>query len=477
MKIAMVASEINPLCKSGGLADVVYALSKELVVSGEEVICVLPFYKSIKDAATLKFARVGTFTVNVGWRRVDANVYKTYIDGILYYLIDNETYFGRDSLYGYFDDGERFAFFTMAAAGLFEFVGFKPDVIHIHDWQPGMLPVVVREGLFPYVADSKFVLTIHNEAFQGMLDRYFLNDFYCLSDYLYDCGAVRFYDQVSTLKAAIVYCDKVTTVSPSHAQELLTEVGGKGLHEVLAQKGENFVGIVNGIDQGEWDPSSDPFIVKNYGPNAFKTAKKDCKTHLLSSFGMDVSESKPVYGIVSRLTSQKGLGLVLASAEGIVKRGGALVVLGSGEYGLEEAFESLHRQYPKQVGYYRGYSFQLAHDIYAGADFFLMPSLFEPCGIGQMIAERYGTLPIVRETGGLKDTVVAYRGDNANEATGFSFADFDLDGIGYAIELAEKTMKDKKVFGTLVKNALKADHSWAKPCREYLNLYLAAIGR
>ena len=214
MKIAMVASEINPLCKSGGLADVVYALSKELVVSGEEVICVLPFYKSIKDAATLKFARVGTFTVNVGWRRVDANVYKTYIDGILYYLIDNETYFGRDALYGYFDDGERFAFFTMAAAGLFEFVGFNPDVIHIHDWQPGMLPVVVREGLFPYVADSKFVLTIHNEAFQGMLDRYFLNDFYCLSDYLYDCGAVRFYDQVSTLKAAIVYCDKVTTVSP-----------------------------------------------------------------------------------------------------------------------------------------------------------------------------------------------------------------------------------------------------------------------
>ena len=474
MRIAMIASEINPLCKSGGLADAVYSLSKELVVKGQEVVCILPFYKSVKDAAKIKVARVGSYEVNVGWRKQNATIYKAFHDGILYYLVDNEFYYGRDNLYGYYDDGERFAFFALASCGLFEFIGFKPDIIHVHDWQPGMIPCLVKEGRFPYIEKAKFILTIHNEAFLGYSDRYFLNDFYGLGDDLFDQGIVEFGGQLSTLKSGIVYADKVTTVSPTHAAELLTPMGGKGLDGVLAEKGQDFVGIVNGIDMAEWDPEHDPFITQNYNAKAFKQAKKACKSHLLSSFGM--SETKgPVIGVVSRLTYQKGIDLVFSVIDAIVKHGVKLIVLGSGDRELEETFEALHREFPDSVGFYRGYSFQLAHDIYAGADFFLMPSLFEPCGIGQMIAQRYGCLPVVRKTGGLCDTVIGYDGTNEEVADGLSFYAYKHEDLYEVGRFAYGMYKDRALFTKLVRNAMLADHSWGKSCEAYLKLYKDAL--
>ena len=251
MRIAMVAGEANPLCKTGGLADVAYALSKELASDKHEVILVIPFYQTIRSkAAASSIMKVGDFPVYMSWRTQKAEIFTTKIDGITYYLIGNDYYFSRPNLYGYDDDGERFAFFTIAARNLFGFIDFTPDIIHVHDWQPGMLPALVKVESKddPRFAKTKFVLTIHNEAFQGMLGQYFLNNFYNLSDELYYNGSVRFHDQVSTLKSAIVYCDKVTTVSPNHARELLTPEGGYGLDPILKLREWDFCGIVNGID-------------------------------------------------------------------------------------------------------------------------------------------------------------------------------------------------------------------------------------
>ena len=470
MRIAMVSSEINPLAKSGGLADVVYSLAKELIVTGEEVICVLPYYKSIKDNATVKVARIGHINVFLSWRKQRADIYKTYYNGILFYLIDNPYYFGRDGLYGFYDDAERFAFFTLATASLFSFVRFKPDIIHLHDWQPGMLPVIGKRSNDPYLNQAKYVFTIHNEDFKGYFDRFFLNDFYNLPDSLFDDGSVRFDGQVSSFKAALVFSDFITTVSPTHANELLTPEGSKGIHAILEGRRNDYAGIVNGIDEGEWNPLEDPFIQINYDAKTQENAKKACKKHLLSYFGIGETEA-PVFGLVSRLTYQKGVELICQEAKNIVTRGGILIVLGAGEYGLEEWLEGLGREFPGQVGFYRGYSSQMAHDIYSGADFFLMPSLFEPCGIGQMIAQRYGCLPIVREVGGLKDTVVGYDGNNKEDATGFTFRDYDLNQFDQAIQKAEDVYRDKNTLNVLISNAMNVDHGWPSSCKQYLALY------
>lgn len=469
MNIAMIASEINPLAKSGGLADVVYSLSKELSKLGHEVICILPFYQSIR-AKGGKFAYRGSYGVSLSWRHANCDVYSTQIDGISYYLLDNRYYFGRSSLYGYMDDGERFAFFQTAARGLFGYIGFVPDVIHCHDWQTGMIPCLVREqnGFDPTFSKAKFVFTIHNPAFKGIIDRYFLRDFYELPDDLYYNGKVRFEGMVSTLKTGIVYSDFVTTVSPNHAKELLTPEGGFGLDGVLRMKGEAFSGIVNGIDYDEWDPLRDPLIYKNFSYTNVTSGKRECRKRLFD-VALFPDNGGPVFGLVSRLTYQKGIDLVLSIGREIAEAGGYLFVLGSGEYGLEQGLEALRRDYPESVCIYIGYSNERAHLIYSGADFFLMPSLFEPCGIGQMVAMRYGTLPIVRRVGGLPDTVEDP--SSSKEPTGFIFNDYDLGGLRYGVSRAYEVYEDKGKLLKMRRNAMKADHSWKKAAAEYLDIY------
>src|SRR5574344_1882807 len=400
MKIAMVASESNPLAKTGGLADVVFSLSKELVLHKNEVAIFIPYYQAIKRNNKYVTHFVTSFDVTMSWRHQKATICSVVIDNVTFYLIENYSYFDRNNYYGYDDDGERFAFFSLAVRDAFKALNFKADIVHIHDWQPGMLPAIIREQNVydEFYRDMKFVLTIHNEAFQGFIDRSSLQDLYNLDDSIYSYGKVRFFDKVSTLKSAIIYSDRVTSVSPTHAKELLTPEGSKNLDSIINLRRFDFLGIVNGIDTKEFNPKTDKHIWKNYDEKTVLTNKAKNKEALLKMMNLEVND-KPLFGVVSRLTWQKGLGILLDMIEQVLNRGFSFICLGSGEWDLEQRLEILRARYPKQVGIYIGYNDDLAHKIYAGSDFFFMPSLFEPCGIGQLIAERYGTLPIVRLTG------------------------------------------------------------------------------
>ena len=470
MKILMVASEANPFVKSGGLADVVYSLSKELVKLGHDVRIILPYYQTIKNK-NVPVEWMFNTEITMSWRHQGAAIKTNVTDGIRYYFIENSQYFDRTNLYGYDDDGERFAFFTLMSKHLINCLGEHFDVIHVHDWQSAMLPCLIKEQERdnPIYHGTRHIITIHNEAFQGMMDPYAIGDLFNLDMYTYENGNLRFKDMFSTLKGGIIYADKVTTVSPTHRNELLNPNMSFGLHEVLQFRLDTFFGIVNGIDEKEFDPKNDKLIAKNFDARNLITGKKENKKALQKFFNLEVKDG-PIFGLVSRLTWQKGIDLVLKKVDEIVSRGGQVVILGSGEGDLEYGFELAHSKYPNQVGVYIGYSNEVAHKVYAGSDFFMMPSLFEPCGIGQLIAKKYATLPIVREVGGLKDTVIDCN-NNLDVADGISFKDFNLDGFSFAISKAFDIYYNKDVFNILRKNAFKKDHYWKKSALEYLKLY------
>lgn len=474
MKILMVASEALPFSKTGGLADVIYSLSKEEAALGHEVSVVIPLY-GIKLGNTEALKAIGSVPVPLGWRQQVARVYETSHQGVTYYLIENEYYFGRDGIYGYYDDMERFAFFTIAVRNMIDKFNLAFDVIHLHDWQPGMLPVLIKElnrrqRLFKNV---KFVTTIHNPAFQGMFDPSLVSDFYDLPFSVYENGNVRYRDKASTLKAAIIYSDKITTVSPTHASELLTREGSKGLDDVIVLRKDDFSGIVNGIDIDEFNPSTDKFLFKPYGLQTLKN-KKINKHELCKQLGLKNPDA-PLFGIVSRLTWQKGIDLFVAGTREALNHGANVVALGSGEYGLEQALERLRADYPDQVAIYIGYHNQLSHQIYGASDFFMMPSLFEPCGIGQLIAMRYGALPIVRLTGGLKDTVAIYNGHNLESARGYGFEEYDEYWMRLTVNYALEQYQKPAIHQALVKNAMTYDVSWTKSAKDYLSLYQTMI--
>ncbi|MFA7067448.1 MAG: glycogen synthase [Acidaminococcaceae bacterium] len=477
MKIAMVTSEANPFVKSGGLADVTFSLSKELVIIGEEVAIFMPLYKSIATSHGDKLQLISEFDVSMSWRRQHAKIYRTYHEGIIYYFVQNDYYFLRDNLYGYGDDIERFAFFTIAVRNAFKALGFKADVVHLHDWQPGMLPVLIKEQNKndPFFNNFQFVLTIHNPAFKGIFDKYFLNNYYELSDELYDSGMVRFENAVSTLKSAIIYSQKIATVSYTHRDELLASNSEHGLSSVLELRRNDFVGIINGIDYAEFNPKADKAIKYVYNGVNVSKGKEENKRALLNHFNLEY-RGQPVFGLVSRLTWQKGIRLITAKTDFLIKNGASLIILGSGEKELEQQIEWLRSQYSDNIGIYIGYSSELAHLIYAGSDFFLMPSLFEPCGIGQMIAQRYGTLPIVRYTGGLKDTINGYNGYNLETANGIGFEYFDEEGMQYGLDLALRLYQDKEALLTIRRNAMKLDRTWKKSALEYIKLYQSLLG-
>lgn len=465
----MVASESRPFCKTGGLADVVYSLSKELASMKEEVLIIIPYYSSIKLSSSAK--KVFSIELNMAWRTPKAEVYLEKYEGISYYLIKNDQYFARGHLYGDYDDGERFAFFTLAAEKVLRKLKKAPDIIHIHDWQGGMLPCIIKENKSDnFFKNTKFVGTIHNPAFQGLYPKIVLGDLYNLSDDLFDNGQVRFKDQVSTLKTMLVYCDKLTTVSPTHHLELLSPEGSMGLDSVLKFREFDFSGILNGIDYLEFNPENDKNIAKEYNLETVLEGKKANKKALLKLFNLPVDDA-PVFSLVSRITWQKGFNLVFPAAEELIKKGAKVIMLGSGEHEYEQMWEDLRNKYPKNVGIYIGYNDPLAHKIYAGSDFFLMPSLFEPCGLGQMIAQRYATLPIVRRTGGLKDSVINYDGKNGDVSNGFGFDEYSVSEMNRTCLYALDTYKNKRVFNKLVRNAISTDNSWEKSTKEYLKVY------
>ena len=341
MRIAMLASESNPFCKSGGLADVVFALSKELVKEGNEVIVLLPYHGVIKRK-NIKVTKKGSYVVKMSWRQQDTTLYETAVDGVKFYFVENDAYFYRDHLYGYDDDGERFAYFALAAKAALKHLKFKADIVHVHDWQTAMVPCLLKEEkpADPFYKGMKSVLTIHNPAFKGFLDRFFLNDFFNLRDELYDTGKVRLDGLVSTLKAGIVFADKITTVSPTHRNELLTFEHGQGLDRDLELRRYDFTGIANGIDVEEWDPSKDKGIARNFDVETVKEGKKANQKELLDFFHI-TNRGGPVYGIVSRLSWQKGIDIMINNMREALARGASLLILGSGEYELEQKCEAL----------------------------------------------------------------------------------------------------------------------------------------
>ena len=467
MKIAYIASESNPFCKTGGLADVVYSLAKELKDAGHEVIVILPYYESMQKQEA-KFVRM--FDISMTWRHHTACLYQTEADGIPFYFVGEDFYFTRHNIYGYGDDGERFAFFALAAKQFLEEMNFKPDVIHVHDWQSAIIPFLIhKEGKKSYFANTKTVLTIHNPAFRGFLDQNALYQLFNLEDVTdQEREDLRIGDHISTLKAGIVYADAVTTVSPTHAKELSVN-NAYDIGDCLVARGDRFQGIVNGVDTDEFDPSADPLIVKEYDIKTFQKGKKACKKQLFKDFGL-VPQEGPLFVLVSRLYEQKGIPLVLDVAHHIVDRGGSLLVLGSGEFSYCQGFEELGKRYPNRVGIYVGYSKKIAHACYAGGDFFLMPSAFEPCGISQMIAQRYGCLPIARDTGGLHDTI-------DDKVDGFLFADYDYGGIAYGVDCAlDLYYEDEEGMKKMQENAMRRDHTWKQSADQYMALFRSLVG-
>ena len=471
MKILMVASEANPLIKVGGLGDVVYSLSKAYVKQKHDVAIVIPFYKTLKYQKNLVTTFLGHIDVFLSWRKHTVGILKTNIDGITYYLLDAPYYFDRDGIYGYPDEHERWAAFVHGVRHMMPVIGFKPDLVHVHDWHAGMLPVLIKENEKHNIFYSriKFVLTIHSPAFHGDFSSHLIEDFYGLSHELYDHGLLRFQDQASTLKAAIVYSDHITTVSKTHADELLTYEGSFGLHSILYFYRDKFTGILNGIDTEEWNPIMDPHLVTPITREQIQTTKGKNKEQLFKTFGLEHSQY-PLFGLVSRLTYQKGIQLIIDNFDHFVQAGAKFIILGAGENHLENQLKYFENKYPKAIRVILGYNNPVAHQIYASSDFFLMPSLFEPCGISQMIAMRYGTLPIVRETGGLIDTVQGYP-MHGMKSTGFSFSHYTGDALGWAMNQAMDLYQQSKSLKILQHNAYDANHEWDASSRAYLDLY------
>ncbi|MCQ2087098.1 MAG: glycogen synthase [Bacilli bacterium] len=471
MKIVMIASEARPFCKTGGLADVTYSLSKELASMGEDVSIILPFYDTVRKNPKFSFSKCTDVEIRMSWRHQKLDVYESSSDGVKYYFINSDQYYSRGHLYGDFDDGERFAAFCHAAKALIIKLAMNPDIVHCHDWQTGMIPFMLKEGenkeLF---TKTKTVLTIHNPAFQGLLPQFCLGDLYNFTDDYFYNGSVRLKDQVSTLKAGIFYADKITTVSPTHRCELLTPEGSMGLSGDLQLREGDFCGFLNGIDYNEFNPGCDKNIAKEYSSNNIITSKKENKKKLFDMMGLK-DYKRPLYSIVSRITWQKGFDIMEPTVYELIRRGCNVVLVGSGEYDQEQKWQDIRNRFPNNIGIYIGYNDALAHLVYASSDFFLMPSLFEPCGLGQMIAQRYGTLPIVRRTGGLKDSVINFDSSNELTSNGFGFDNYSSEDLKYTSIYAYDTWFNRKLFRRLCQNAMKTDNTWKKSATLYLGLY------
>ncbi len=465
--ILLVASEGLPFIKSGGLADVVASLPKALNKEGVKTVVVLPLYKKISmEHPELDY--IVDYPVRSGIIEVTAKLYHTVVDEVEYYFIGEDSYFYRDGMYGYADDGERFAFYCKAVLEMLAYIDFKPDVIHSNDWHTGLIPIMAKQ--YEEYQEIKHVYTIHNLAFQGNFSKEVMN---CLDipDYYYLNGDLRFDgDGISFMKAGILYADEVTTVSQTYAKEIVTSEYGERMDKVLASRSDNLVGIVNGIDTELWDPATDELLWANYHAKKL-SPKKECKKSLQYQLGLRVADDVCLIGIVSRMSWQKGIHLVIEKMQAIMNQDVQLVILGEGENYIESELRKIEGTYPHRAVYYCGYNEELSHKIYAGCDIFLMPSLFEPCGISQLIAMRYGTLPVVRETGGLKDTVTPYNRFDGT-GNGFSFRYFTGDDMINTLCYAIETYySDKPAWKKLMVAAMKKDVSWDNSAKQYIELY------
>ena len=474
MKIAMIASEANPFAKTGGLADVLGTLSVALEHLGHEVTVILPAYRSALQGGFALQETGITVTIPVADRQENGSVLKSMIGkNVAALLIRADRYFDRELLYGtatedYPDNAERFTFFCRAALELLR--RFPVDIVHAHDWQAALAIIFLKTqpARYPEMAGAKTVFTIHNLGFQGIFPQ---SDwkFFNLDQFFFTPQFLEFYDAINLLKGALVFADKITTVSPTYAQEIMTTNQGFGLEGIIRQRAADLVGILNGVDYSHWNPWTDGFIKHHYGENSL-AIKDDCKTSLCQTIGLPDRPATPLLAMISRLTTQKGFDLVEVVFDKLLERDVRFVLLGNGEPSFENFFRAAAARYLDRVAVRIGFDERLAHQIEAGADLFLMPSRYEPCGLNQMYSLKYGTPPIVRAVGGLKDSVQDYDPAN-NSGTGFVFASDDADAMLGAVDRGLSAYSDKKNWTALRRRAMAMDFSWERSAQLYRDLY------
>lgn len=468
MKCYFVTSEAGPFIRTGGLGDVAAALPVALTKEDCEVRVVLPLYSDIPAKYREQMVFIGSVSVPLGWRSQYAGLFAYMVGNMTYYFIDNEYYFKRSGLYGHFDDGERFAFFSKAVLETLPMTGFCPDVIHVNDWQTGLLPVMLDcyYRHLDFYRNIRTVLAIHNIEFQGKMDPFVIGDVFGLPESHY---RVAEYDGCANmLKAGIECASKVVTVSPSYAGEILDPYYAYGLEEILNARRYKLCGILNGIDVDLYDPAKDKALFQNFTLKTVAKKKKN-REALQTMVGLPVAD-KPLIGMVTRLTEQKGMDLIMGVMDEILNMDIQMIVLGTGDWKYENYLREMAGRYPTKLKVIINFSQDIASKIYGGSDMFLMPSKFEPCGLSQMIAMRYGSVPIVRETGGLRDTVIPYNHVDGT-GVGFTFKTYNAYDMLDAVRRAVSTYYDPENWEKVRANAMSTDCSWKKSAQEYLELY------
>lgn len=478
--ILFVASEGVPFIKTGGLADVVGSLPKYVDKRYFDIRVMIPKYTCIPQDMKDKMVYKTSFYMDFHWKNEYVGILEADVDGVKYYFIDNESKFGGFHPYSsnVYDDIEKFAFFSKAALSAMPLLDFRPDVIHCHDWQTGLIPVYLKERFQgnEFFHGIKSVMTIHNLKFQGKWDVPAVKDITGLPDYFFTPDKLESYKNANLLKGGLVYADAITTVSETYAKEIMTPFYGESLDGLLRARENDLRGIVNGIDYSEYDPSLDKFIDFKYNPQNFRKEKIKNKRKLQHDLGLEENDKIMMIGIVSRLTDQKGFDLIAYIMDELCHDAVQIVVLGTGEEQYENMFRHFDWKYNNKVSANIYYSESLSHKIYASCDAFLMPSLFEPCGLSQLMALRYGTIPIVRETGGLKDTVEPYN-EYESKGTGFSFVNYNAHEMLYTIRYAEKVYYDRKrEWNKMIDRAMAVDFSWQVSANKYQEMYDWLIG-
>lgn len=473
-KILFVASECVPFIKTGGLADVVGSLPKCFDKEYFDVRVIIPKYMCMKEEFKNQMQYRAHFYMDMNWRSQYVGILEMEYEGITFYFIDNEYYFSGPKPYGnIYEDIEKFAFFSKAALSALPVIDFRPDIIHCHDWQTGLIPVFLKDTFQQgaFFQGIKTVMTIHNLKFQGVWDMKTVKDITGLPSYFFTPDKLEAYGDANYLKGGLVYADAITTVSNTYAEEIKTPFYGENLDGLLNARANSLRGILNGIDYDAYNPETDPMIAKNYNARNFRKEKSKNKRALQEELGLEVNDKKFLLGIVSRLTDQKGFDLINYMMDEMCQQDLQIAILGTGDEKYENSFRYFAWKYPGKVSANIYYSDPLSHRIYAGCDAFLMPSLFEPCGLSQLMALRYGTVPIVRETGGLKDTVWPYN-EYEGTGTGFSFANYNAHEMFNTVKYAHWVYTEKKrEWNKIIDRAMAADFSWQASALKYQELY------
>lgn len=474
IKVLFVSSEAVPFAKSGGLADVAGTLPQNLDKTEVDIRVVMPKYGLIDQKYSSKMEFVTNISVCLGWRSQYCGVFKLVHEGITFYFIDNEFYFKFGNLYSYIhEDIEKFAFFSKAVLSVLPNIDFRPDIIHCNDWQTGAIPILLNAQFQnnPFYQGIKTVMTIHNLKYQGIWDKNAITDVLGLSYDYFTADKLEYNDNLNVLKGGLVYSDIITTVSDTYAKEIQTPEYGEGLDGLLLARSQSLYGILNGLSYEQYNPKTDTYIAKNYGIRDFISGKRENKLAFQREFGLPEDENAFMIGIVSRLTDQKGFDIIAHILERLSEMHIQLVVLGTGDFSYESMFKWYGENHHDKFSANICFSNEIAHKIYAASDAFLMPSKFEPCGLSQIISLKYGTVPIVRETGGLKDTIFPYN-EYTNEGNGFSFAPYNAEDLFCVTQYAYNIYHtNKTAWNGIVRRAMKCDYSWGVSAKKYLDLY------